>query len=582
MRHLLLAATALTLTACTTAYEGEVAEVAPAPATTEIQLLAINDLHGRLEAPEQAVPVTMDDGSVQFVPAGGVAYLSGALKALRTDKSITVAAGDLIGATPIASALFLDEPTIDALDLMGLDYSALGNHEFDKGVDELKRIQNGGCEKFANLTPCALDGSFDGADFTYLGANVFLPDGTNLFPDAVVHDLGEVQIGVIGLPLADVPSLVAPNLVDGLIFADEAEVANALVPRLKAEGADTIVLLIHEGARGIERWDDPQCVGLSGSVLPIVEKLDPAISVVVSGHTHFSYDCTLPMPNGTGERLLTSAGRYGIMLTDIRLTFEGDRLVAKEADNIVVQGDPYTDRGGNAVVPSDALPRFAPDPEMIELVDRVVEGARPFASRIVGKLPGTLMDDPDDLESPAANLIADAQLAATRAPDRGNADLAFINGGGVRAPIVPGSDGSVSYAALFTVQPFGNTLMTVTLTGAQLKALLEQQFVDAEGNDEHYHLIPSGNFTFAYDLSRPAGDRIVSMTLDGEPIDPARDYRVTTNNFVANGGDGYTVFTQGRDRTGAGNDLDALIAYIAEGRDPPPLGRIRDFTPAND
>ncbi|MCJ7420474.1 bifunctional metallophosphatase/5'-nucleotidase [Sphingomicrobium astaxanthinifaciens] len=554
--------------------------VETAPVATEIQLLALNDLHGRLEAPEEVVPVTMADGSVIRVPAGGAAMLGGALKAYRTDNSMTVAAGDLIGATPLASALFLDEPTIEALDLMGLDYSALGNHEFDKGVPELLRIQNGGCEQFTARTPCALDGSFDGADFDYMGANVFLPDGTNLLPDAFVRDFGAVQVGIIGLPLVSVPGLVAPNLVDGLVFTDEAETANALVPSLLEAGADTIVLLIHQGARGVERWDDKGCEGLSGEILPIVERLDPAIAVVVSGHTHAAYTCRLPMADGAGERLLTSAGRYGAFFTDIRLAFAGEQLVATRADNVVVQGESFVGRDGEVVAASPRLPLFTPDPAVAALVERTLDKARPQMERVVGRLSGPAPDHPDDLESPAANLIADAQLAATRAADRGGAQLAFINGGGVRDALVPGPDGAVTFEQLFAVQPFGNTLMTVTLSGAELKALLEQQFVTADGRDRESHLIPSGNFTFAYDLSLPAGERVVSMRLDGVPIDPARDYRVTTNNFVANGGDGYSVFTRGRGRTGAGLDLDALVDWIAEGRAVPAVGRIDNRTPA--
>ncbi|WP_265562287.1 bifunctional metallophosphatase/5'-nucleotidase [Sphingomicrobium arenosum] len=549
------------------------------PVVTEVQLLALNDLHGRLEAPEEAVSVTMADGSVATVPAGGAAMLAGALKQYRTGASMTVAAGDLIGATPLASALFLDEPTIEALDLMGLEYSALGNHEFDKGVPELLRIQNGGCDQFTDRAPCALDGSFDGADFTYMAANVFLPDGTNLLPDAFVKDFGAVQVGVIGLPLVDVPGLVAPNLVDGLVFTDEAEAANALVPRLIAEGADTIVLLIHQGARGVERWDDKGCAGLSGDVLPIVEKLDPAISVVVSGHTHFSYTCTLPMAGGEGERLLTSAGRYGAFFTDIRLEFVGEELVAKRADNVVVQGEAFVGRDGETIAPDPRLPLFNPDPAVEALVARTVGAAREQMDLVVGRLSGPAPDHPDDYESPVANLIADAQLASTRAQGRGGADIAFINGGGVRAALVPGVNGHLTFEQIFTVQPFGNTLMTMTLSGAQLKALLEQQFMTAEGETREYHLIPSGNFAFAYDMTRPAGDRVVWMRLDGEDVDPSRDYRVTANNFIAAGGDGYTVFKQGRDVTGGGNDLDALVAWLADGRAVPAVGRITDLTP---
>ncbi|WP_260483771.1 bifunctional metallophosphatase/5'-nucleotidase [Sphingomicrobium flavum] len=567
---------ALMLAACAATPPVDVAPAAPQ--RSEVQLLAINDFHGRLEQSGDVVEVMLADGGSVRVPVGGAARLAGALKTLRTERSVTVAAGDLIGATPIASALFLDEPTIQALDLMGLEFSALGNHEFDKGIGELRRITDGGCEQYTLTTPCALDGSFEGADFTYMAANVFTADGRNLLPDAVIKDFGDVQIGIIGLPLKETPELVAPNLVDGLTFADEADSANALVPRLQAEGADAIVLLIHQGGRMTGYFDDPTCPGLDGDVLPILERLDPAISVVISGHTHWSYRCEMPMPNGEGTRLLTSAGRYGGMLTDVRLTFEGDRLVAKQAAKVVVQGEALTDRDGNLVTPSDKLPIFDPDPQVASLVARTVAAAAPMADRIVGTLSGIAPDHPNDLESPAGNLIADAQLAATAAPDKGNAQIAFINGGGVRTALVPAANDQVSYAQIFAMQPFGNTLMTVTLTGEQLKRLLEQQFVSAEGEDKEFHLMPSQGFQFAYDLNRPAGDRVVWMKLNGTDIDPTADYRITANNFIANGGDGYTVLKEGRDRTGAGLDLDAVMLWLADGRDPPAVGRIVNLT----
>ncbi|WP_265571023.1 bifunctional metallophosphatase/5'-nucleotidase [Sphingomicrobium nitratireducens] len=549
----------------------------PPPMLEEVQVLAINDFHGRLEAPGRAIPVRLADGTRALVPSGGAAYLAGALDALDAKvpgEALRVAAGDMIGASPLASALFLDEPTIDVLEMMELDYSALGNHEFDKGIAELLRLTKGGCEMFTKVTPCALDGSYDGADFTYLAANVFLEDGNTLFPDAAVEQVGGHTIGIIGLPLAGVPGLVAPNLVDGLRFADEVETANALVPHLKEMGAETIVLLIHEGGQVGGEWDDPACPELSGAVVDMLDGLDPAIGVIASGHTHNAYSCQVPMPNGMpGTRLLTSAGAYGALVTDIRLHFakDGGQFVGATGQNVAVQGDAFRDRDGALVLPNDGYARFAPDPEVAALVARVVEKARPLAERVVGSLEGSVSKD----DATAGYLIADAQWAATADPANGGAQLALMNAGGVRTDLAAGT---VTYGQIFALQPFQNSLMTLSLTGAQLKAVLEQG-VAGEGMPRFIR--PSRQLAYSFDRSRPEGARIVELTFEGAPVDPAATYRVTANNFIAYGGDGYTVLREGTDATGAGTDVEALAAWLADGRAAPEAGRVRDVTPAN-
>lgn len=571
MRPLALVLPALALAACTTSPD---AAVAPPKADT-VQLLAINDFHGNLEAPKRAVPVRHVDGHYLRVPAGGAAHLAGALDALDEGEALRVAAGDMIGASPLASALFLDEPTIDALDMMGLDYSALGNHEFDKGVGELLRLNEGGCEAFTKLTPCALDGDYDGADFTFLAANVFTPEGETLLPDAAIEQVGGRTIGIIGMPLAGVPGLVAPNLVDGLVFADEATTANALVPALKARGAEAIVLLIHEGGQVDGDWDDAACPGLSGAVVDMLDALDPAIGVVVSGHTHRTYSCQVTMPGGQGTRLLTSAGAYGTMVTDIRLKFapDGGAYLGAQGTNIVVQGDAYYDRDGNVVVPSAELPRFTPDAEVEALVSRVVDKARPMAERVVGMLTGPV-DKPEGRNPGSAGyLIADAQWAATADDATGNADFALMNSGGVRTGL---DGGEVTYGEIFAMQPFQNTLMTVTLTGAQIRAAIEQGLAD---DNRVMPLHPSRQLAYAFDTSLPPGQRVTSLAFDGAPIEPEREYRVTLNNFIAYGGDGYSVFKQGRDATGAGTDVDALADWLANGADAPTELRVIDRTP---
>lgn len=560
MRRFVSAVAAFLAAACTTLP----AASPPAPTSTvDVQILALNDFHGNLDASDQ--PIRFEMARDQFASAklGGAALLGAELAKMRSghNYSITVAAGDLIGASPLNSAYFLDEPTIDAMNLMGLELASVGNHEFDKGSAELLRMQNGGCEKYTKRIPCRLE-PFAGARFRYLAANVLKTDGTTLFPATAIRQFGPIRIGFIGMTLKDTGILVTPTGVAGLSFADEAATANALVPPLRASGANAIVLLIHQGGRAPETYKVGDCDGLSGDILPILDRLDPTIVTVVSGHTHHAYACDIA--RGGVTRLLTSAGKYGYFVSDIRLSFDPSthRLLAQHAQNVPMIGD------GSS------------DPRIAALVKRYSDAAAPAAARIVGHLPGPLARAEGE-ESPVGDLIADAQLAATKAADRGGADLSFINTGGARTELVPRADGSVTYGQIFALEPFGNNLVVRTLTGAQLKALLEQQYPDQGGKavPRPSALVPSANFSFAYDLSRPEGSRVVSMTLNGRPIDPAGRYRVTVNNFLASGGDGYSVLAQGTDTFDAGLDLDALEAWIAMNPTLPSGGRIRNVTP---
>ncbi|MEO7815387.1 MAG: bifunctional metallophosphatase/5'-nucleotidase, partial [Sphingomicrobium sp.] len=438
----------------------------------EIQILAINDFHGNLEPPKLTVPTA--DGAV---PAGGAAYLATALKQSRTVNSVTVAAGDLIGASPISSALFLDEPSITALNLAGLELASVGNHEFDKGVAELKRMQSGGCVKVDSTTrtPCRLE-PFAGAKFSYLAANVLDASGASIFPASAIKTVGGVRIGFIGMTLKATGTLVTPAGVAGVHFTDEADTANALVPGLKAAGAQAIVLLVHQGGALTGRYDDQGCPGLSGDILPILDRLDPAIRLVVSGHTHNAYICHRPIAGG-GERLLTSAGKYGAMVTDVRLTFDRtEGLIGERGSFVIVQGEAIaTARLSAPLVPSH--PVFAADPAVANLVQRYHDAASTEADRPVGKLNGTLVHSEDlGVESSAPEFITDAQLFVARGASMGRADLALMNNGGARTDLLPDADGSVRFGQIFAMQPFANSIVTRTYTGAQLKAVLEQQF----------------------------------------------------------------------------------------------------------
>lgn len=543
----------------------------------EVQILAFNDFHGNLEPPRQAVQWALPDGATIAVPAGGVAYLAGALDLLRKghERSITVSAGDLIGGSPLASALFLDEPAIIAMNALGLDLNAVGNHEFDRGRDELLRMQNGGCGQFGRRKPCALE-PFAGAKFRFLAANVLTQSGRTLFPPTEIKQFGPVRIGFIGMTLKDTGSIVTPAGVEGLAFADEAATANALVPVLKAAGADTIVLLIHQGGRLADgRIDDSACPGLTGPIVPILHELDPAISLVVSGHTHRAYICNVPSSAGSST-LLTSAGQYGTMLTDIRLSFApGTRaLIGKKADFILVQGEPFSTAEGEVQL-NPAVPVAPQHPEVAAIVGKYSAAAKPLADRVIAILPAAV-SAARDLHGAQrlGELVADAQLAWTR---KAGAEIAFMNAGGVRSDLVPKANGSVTYGQLFALQPFGNGLVVQTLTGAELRQLLEQQFPPQISDSAQPKMLsPSKGFRFEYDLKRPAGERIVSVTLNGRPIDPAATYRVTTNSFLSSGGDGFTILKNGRDKSDLGIDLDALESYLAGSPQVPSGGRVRD------
>ena len=579
-RSLALAAMISLLTACATVPPPSPPVVAAAEAVppVEVQILAINDFHGHLEPPRLSIEAGTPEASIR-VPAGGVAHLAAAAKALRSGQphSVTVSAGDMIGGTPLVSALFLDEPTIAAMDLVGIEYNAVGNHEFDKGWPELVRMQRGGCEQHTTKQPCKLE-PFPGAGFRFLAANVLTAEGRTLFPGTAVKDFGPVQLGIVGMTLKETATLVTPAGVAGLTFADEAATANAAVPALKAAGADAIVLLIHQG--GHSRGGYNGCAELSGDIVPIIERLDPAIDLVISGHTHQPYICEIERPGRQRPLLLTSAGRFGTLITDIRLTFAPEgTLQGHRAENVIVQGEGY-EQGGTIVAPVAAFPQYAADPATKALVDRFVAAAAPEAARVVGKLAGPVTKaETTDREHSAGNFIADAQLAAARAH---GAELAFINSGGVRTDLVPGPDGSVTYGQIFAMQPFGNSIVVKTLTGAQLKAMLEQQFASGLNSAERpTMLMPSRGFVFAYDLSRPAGQRIVEMRLNGRRIDPNRRYRVAVNNFLASGGDNFTVLAQGTNTADAGLDLDALEAWLKPGASVPELGRIKDRTPGS-
>ena len=528
-------------------------------APVEVQILAFNDFHGNLEAPSP-VEVTEPDGTRRKIQSGGVANLAGALAELRRGhpNTVTVSAGDTIGASPLVSAYYLDEPTIQAMNLLGLEFNSVGNHEFDRGSDELKRMQSGGCAKFTRRTPCAVE-PFAGARFSYLAANVVQGDGATILPGTGIKHFGPITIGFIGMTLKGTANIVTPSGVKGLSFADEAASANALVPKLRAEGADAIVLLIHQGGKTPQFTTGNGCDGLYGDVLPILSKLDPAITTIVSGHTHWAYVCNGTAQTGAG-RLLTSAGKNGYFVTDLRLRFDPatHQLIHQDATNLVV---------GNG--------EHGVDPAETELVSRYATAVAPIANRVIGRLSEGATTDADDGESAAADLIADSMLAAARSRENGGAEIALVNATGVRVALAAGD---VLYKDAFAMMPFGNNLVVLTLTGEQLKAGLEQQYAIPikAGRTTPSALAPSKGFTYAIDMAKPEGSRVSDMRLNGKAVSPSGRYRVVLNNYLASGGDGLSSFTEGTDVTDTRIiDLDALVEWIAPGRTPPKADRVR-------
>ena len=573
LRAGLWAALALLLAGC----GGTGTGTSSAPPVIDIALIGFNDFHGNLEPPKQAIRVTDASGNTVALPAGGVAHLASAITALkaRTPHHAVVSAGDLVSASPMLSSLFLDEPTVEVMNHIAIDFNAVGNHEFDRGWRELLRLQHGGCEQFTARAPCQVSQPFTGARFGFLAANVQhadAKDGATLLPATGTKRFTQggasVTVGFIGMTLAGTPSMVAPAGVAGLRFNDEVDTANAQAKKLRAEGADIVVLALHEGGStttGSAGVLETSCAGLSGDIVPILERLDPSIDVVISGHTHQAYVCDYAKVNPQRPFLLTSAGQYGTLLTDIALRFDTGtrRLVQKTARNVVVQNAGYTS-GATTVSPSTLFPSFAADAQVQALLAPYQAAVAPLANKPAGQMDGTATRrETASGESALGNLIADAQLWATRAPENGGAQLSFMHAGGIRADLVPDEQGLVRYGQLFAVQPFGNNLVVKTYTGAQIRELLELQFEFPINPAERTRVLSvSSGFGYRYDLSQPVGARVSAITLHGEALQDARDYRVAISSFLATGGSGYRTLAEGRDMLGGDQDMDVLEAYF--------------------
>jgi len=532
-------------------------------APVEVGIIAINDFHGALEPPRASVVAPDGKGGSIPVPAGGAAWLASAVDAIKAEhpNNVVVAAGDLTSASQLASSLHLDEPAVGVMNRIGLEFNAVGNHEFDRGWKELQRLQNGGCEKNTRLEPCQFE-RFAGAHYRYLSASTYRADGSTLFPATGLKTFGagtgKVTVGFIGLSLKDVPTLVSPDEVKGLSFGDEAEAINREVPRLKARGADAVVVLIHQGGRTSDENPDG-CMELTGGIRPILDRLNPGVDVVVSGHTHWQYVCEYGESASGQAILLTSAGVYGKLVTDITLLIDPAtrRVLEKKARNVIVQSPAYTSGRGDA--PNTSLyPQFSPRADVADYVARYVKDAQGLIQRPVGRISGPADKHSGErgMGGPLGNLIADSQLAATRGA---GARIAFTNPFGIRAPIEPGPNGEVTFGQVYAVLPFNNDLVTMTLTGEQIRAVIEEGLDDTGAQQV---LAPSAGLRFSFDMRRPSGSRLVSLALDGKPIDPEASYRVTVVNFLAEGGDGFSTFTRGTDRVRGMIDNEAFQQWL--------------------
>ncbi|MFI1374836.1 bifunctional metallophosphatase/5'-nucleotidase [Streptomyces longwoodensis] len=528
----------------------------------DVQLLSFNDLHGNLEPPSGSsgrVTERQADGTTKTIDAGGVEYLATHLRQARQGHpySVTAAGGDMVGASPLISGLFHDEPTIEALNKLDLDVTSVGNHEFDEGAKELGRLQNGGCHP---TDGCYTDTPFEGADFPYLAANVLNEKtGKPILKPYWVWKKKDVKIGFIGVTLEGTPGIVSAEGVKGLAFKDEVETINKYAKVLQRQGVKSIVALIHEGGFPASTAYNYDCdapgagAGISGPIVDIAKNVTPAVDALVTGHTHNAYVCTINDPAGR-PRMVTSASSFGRLYTDTTLTYDrftGDiaRTAVKSANHVVTRDVPKA-------------------PDMTQLISKWNTLAAPIGNRPIGYISADVPNT--GTESPMGDLIADAQLAYGKQLDP-ETDLALMNPGGVRAGLTYAAkagegDGVVTYAEGFTVQPFANTVNLQDFTGAQVIQALKEQVSGANAAAPKI-LQPSSGLTYTLDLTKSGADRVVtdSIRLNGAPIDPAATYRVATNSFLAGGGDGFTTLGLGTNDLVGADDLAALAQYLTAG-----------------
>ena len=509
----------------------------------KVKILGFNDFHGQISAGRR----------VGNRPVGSAAVLASYLEAAQQgaeNQTFIVHAGDHVGASPASSALLQDEPAISFLNMLGNEHCSfkrrmnprcnlvgtLGNHEFDEGQSEMLRLIFGG----NHATGPFLEDPYRGANFPYVSANVVdSATGRPILPPYVIKKVRGVRIAFIGAVLKDTPSIVTPTGVAGLTFLDEADAINRYIPELRARHVKAIVVLIHQGGRQTSYSGATQsdAAPVNGEIADIISRLDDEVDVVISGHTHSFTNALLKNKHGK-EILVTQAFSAGTAFADINLEIDpASRDIVTKSASIITT---YADAG----------PGLTPDPIVAQMVTQAEEKVAPLVNQIIGVASADISRSQNSAgESALGNLIADAQRAALQT------DFAFMNPGGIRADLTAGN---VTWGELFAIQPFGNSLVKMTLSGQQIYELLNQQW---QGQTSPRLLQVSG-LAYTWDALRAVGDRVVAVRKSGAPIDRAAQYTVSVNSFIAAGGDNFTVLTQGANRAGGPLDLDALINYV--------------------
>ncbi|MGW0807655.1 bifunctional metallophosphatase/5'-nucleotidase [Nonomuraea sp. NPDC002799] len=563
------------------------ADASKALRTVPVRLLALNDFHGNLEPPTGSSGRMVDENGVT-VEAGGAAYVATHMKALADKNTIAVAQGDLIGATPLISAAYHDEPSIEFMGKLGLKVAAVGNHEFDEGYTELRRIMKGGCHPVDGCSPA---GPWKGAKFDYVGANVLFkkPGQTNdavaalggsaqvkkvlsewgvpALPPVSIKWMNGVPIGFIGLVTQTTPSIVTSEGIKDLTFVDEVKAANVASRLLKLVGVKAQVVLVHEGDQVTAGQSPDACAAVPGAGNRIATQVDSEIDVILSGHSHQAYLCRVTDPAGN-DRLYSQGGSFGRVITQVDLNVN---VRTRDIERASVVAD-------NHVVTRTVTA----DPEISAFVQTWKDRVAPVANKAVGTITGDITNTAvASGESPLGDLIADAQLAGTRTG--GNAQIALMNPGGVRASLTYASspagegDGVVTYGEAFTVQPFNNLMQVVTLTGAQLKTVLEQQFTGGPNAQAFTKILqPSANFTYTYSRGAAWGAKISEMKIDGVAVTDTQTIRVAANNFLVGGGDAFLAFRDGTELWSGPLDIDAFVDHLGQNNPvaPPATNRI--------
>ncbi len=578
-----LAVAALTLTGCAQpGASGPSATPSPtaspdAAGTLRVRVIAFNDLHGHLEAGNLSLSLSdpqQSRGTLR-VATGGADAMAALVRQLRqgAPHSMLISSGDLIGATPLVSALFRHESTIEVANLMGVDVAAVGNHEFDAGTSELMRLLRGGCasQQPDDVVKSCSIGAYGGARFPMIAANVRGANSTPFAPYWVLQ-AGPVKVGVIGAVTRMTPLLVVPSGIAGLQFLDEAQAINQAAAALQSQGVQALVVSLHEGAEigGPQQpadWNDPACPGLRGQAAEIARRITPAVDLILTAHTHQGYNC---MVDGRPMMQAVSYGR-GLSVADLHIDIRTGKVDRAKtlSRNLPVLNGRTSAAHRQAVLAAEpdpwkgALAAAQPSAEVAALVQRYARAAAPQAERVVGRI-ATAMHRRGPGDSPAGRLVAQAQWEATRSPATGGSDFALMNPGGVRTDLACGGTPpcAVTYGDLFSMQPFGNSLVVMSLSGAQVRELLEQQ---QRGGPDGSLLSPSAGLTYVWSSQARPGQRARDIRVNGRPLDETATYRVTVNSFLAEGGDGYTVLQQGRERLGGAQDIDAMLAHLRQG-----------------